>query len=157
MSQRKTIQLILDNYIKDINNKNSFGGMIAKNLNIIYPPHKLIINTETDILFSLKVNSDVCNVINSMHGGAVTTLIDETTSLSTTFLDKHQRDNLSINLSTFYYNPVKNNQTIFILNRVGKIGKNVAYCTADLYDENLKPLTHSMHVLSIKNEIKPKF
>jgi len=115
-------------------------------LQLIETPHKLILNPSTDILFSLYIDETFCNILGTMHGGAIATLIDTTTTLSISGLDRTHRHNVSVELSTYYQNPVKKHSTIFILNRINKIGKTLAYSTGDIYDEHNKLLSNSVHV-----------
>ncbi len=140
------VKEILEIYLKKKNFTKTWAPDISKNLKLIEGSHKLILNPSTDVLFSLKVDPSYCNILGVMHGGAIATLIDTTTTLAVSGLDRTYRQNVSVELSTYYQNPVKMDSTILIINKATKIGRRISYSTGDIYDENFKLLSNSNHV-----------
>ena len=132
----KKVKQILEIFQKSKSSLKTWDHDFIHKLELIETPHKLILDPATDILFKLYVDDLFCNLYGTMHGGAMTTLIDTTTTLGISGLDKTHRMNVSVELSTYYQNPVKKHQNIYILNRINKIGKTLAYANGDIYDEN---------------------
>ncbi len=131
----------------------NFGGPFFRRLSLIqdYPhehhKHKLTINPKSEVLFRMSVSEEFSNVLNTMHGGAISTLIDITTTIAISGFDKNFRQNVSAELSTYYLNPIKINSHIIVHVKVPKIGKTLAYSHADIYEEeNLKLCVNGSHV-----------
>ena len=82
-----------------------------------------------------------------MHGGAISTLIDTTTTLAISGIDRDLRHNVSVELSTYFLNPIVMNWNILIHCKIPKIGKNLAYSYVDIYDDrSLKICANGPHV-----------
>jgi len=131
----------------------TFGGPFFKRLNLIQdyvnedPRLISLINQKHEVLFRMSVSDEFCNALNTMHGGAISTLIDITTTIAISGFDKNLRQNVSAELSTYYLNPIKINSQILIHVKVPKIGKTLAYSHADIYeDENLKLCVNGSHI-----------
>ncbi len=111
-----------------------------------------------EVLFRYIVHKDSLNYWGAMHGGAISTLIDIASTIAITGLDKNHRKNISIELSTNFLAPASPESDIFVLCKISKIGKNVAFSTIDLYDtKNLKTIATSSHtkaMLDAKWEIE---
>jgi uncharacterized protein (TIGR00369 family) len=126
------------NYGKNIN---SLVTLIEKDT------YKLIKNPEHEIIFKLPVIKDLCNIQNTMHGGAISTLIDISTTVAISGMDRNLRHNVSVELSTHFLNPIKINSNILIHCKIPKIGKSLSYSYAEIYDEEtLKLCANGTHV-----------
>jgi acyl-coenzyme A thioesterase 13 len=126
-------------HILDIlNNSTSYGSNISNSLQLI-EIHKLL-TSHNDVLFNMKVGIHSCNILKTMHGGAIATLIDVATTVAITGLDKEMRQNVSVELSTHYLNPIKADSEILILCKIPKIGKTLAYSYVEIFDNSSEKL-----------------
>jgi acyl-coenzyme A thioesterase 13 len=121
-----------------------YGKEMSRKL-IFLEKHNLIVNPNQEVLFKLKVSDDMCNILKTMHGGAIATLIDITTTIAISGLDRDLRQNVSVELSTHYLNSIKNDSEIAILCKVPKIGKTLAYSYAEIYEKD-KLLVTGNHI-----------
>ena len=142
----KRVSKIIEIFKNSKEELKSWDYDLIKRLILVETPHKLILNPATDVLFTLNVEDSFCNLLGTMHGGAIATLIDLTTTLAISGIDKTYRTNVSVQLSTNYQNPIKKNSNILIFNRVSKIGKTLAYSTGEIYDQENKLLSNSVHI-----------
>lgn len=132
--------------------KSNYGAPFFKNLSLIELDNyktltTLNINPNCEILFKMPVSEEFCNALNTMHGGAISTLIDITTTIAISGFDNTLRHNVSVELSTYYLNPIKINSNLLVHVKVPKIGKSLAYSHADIYaEENLKMCANGSHV-----------
>ncbi len=125
-----------------------YGKNINQYLSIVEKDtYNLIVNPNIEILFKLAVGKELCNFHNTMHGGAICTLIDTTTTLAISGMDRELRHNVSVELSSYFLNPIKMNSNILIHCKIPKIGKTLAYSNVDIYDEeSLKLCANGSHV-----------
>ena len=101
---------------------------------------------DNEVLFKYKVHPNSLNYWGAMHGGAISTLIDIASTIAITGMDKNHRKNISIELSTNFLSPVTPENDIFILCKISKIGKNIAYSTIELLDtKSLKVIATASH------------
>ena len=144
------IKIVLDKFIfSKKNNLGIYGIELLQAVKLV-DSHKLLTNPASEVLFRLRVENSFCNLFGTMHGGAICTLVDTTTTVVISAFDKSNRSNVSVELSTQYLNPVNNNTDILILCKVPKIGKTLAYSYAEIYDEqSLKLLSQSTHIKAI--------
>ena len=133
---------------KLVSTKLGYAKNIHKNLELLETdPYKLIKDPNTEVLFKFRVTEDLCNVFNTMHGGAVSTLIDVTTTIAISGLDEGLRHNVSVDLSTQFINPIKIDSNVFVLCKIPKIGKNITYSYADIFNEdNLNIAAKGTHI-----------
>jgi acyl-coenzyme A thioesterase 13 len=129
-----------------LNSSTSYGSQLSKGL-LHIDTHKLITSSDSEVLFHLKVGLDSCNILKTMHGGAIATLIDVATTIAITALDRDMRQNVSVELATHYLNPIKANSEVLVLCKIPKIGKTLAYSYAEIYEkDSLKLLVNSSHI-----------
>lgn len=114
---------------------------------------KNIILQDSDILFRYKVHPGTLNYWGAMHGGSIATLIDISTTIAITAMDKGNRKNVSIELSTDYISPIRPENDVFVLCKLGKVGKTIAYTTCELYQSNnLSLLATGSHTKAMLEE-----
>jgi acyl-coenzyme A thioesterase 13 len=136
----------IKHFLGILNKSTSYGTQLSKALTLV-ESHKLIQNPENEILFKLRVLEENCNILKTMHGGAIATLIDVSTTVAITGLDKDMRQNVSVELTTHYLNPIKSDTEILVLCKIPKIGKTLAYSYAEIYDnDTLKLLVNGNHI-----------
>jgi uncharacterized protein (TIGR00369 family) len=136
----------------------NYGKNINSNL-VLLEDYKQIsqkiktLNEISDVVFKLKILNDMCNIQNTMHGGAISTLVDVATTIAISAIDKDLRHNVSVELSTQFLNPIKINSQILIHCKIPKIGKNLAYSYADIYEENeMKLCASATHIKAMMNK-----
>ena len=110
--------------------------------------YKLILkDPKSEVIFKLKVEDEYCNILKTMHGGAISTLVDIATTFAISGLDRDLRHSVSVELSCYYLNPIKIDTNLLIHCKVPKIGKSLAYSYADIYDEETnKILINASHI-----------
>lgn len=101
-------------------------------LNIQVDSAKLVDNG-SEVNFKLPVLKEFCNSYGPLHGGAITTIIDETTGLAILTADKSPRELTSIDLSVSFASAAAEGDQLFIKTRCNKVGKNLAFASADLW------------------------
>jgi uncharacterized protein (TIGR00369 family) len=102
--------------------------------------YEIIKDHNSEVIFKLKVEQEFCNILNVMHGGATSTLVDIATTFAISGFDRNLRHSVSIELSCYYLNPINLNSEILIHCRAPKIGKTIAYSYCDIYDYDTKKL-----------------
>ena len=70
-----------------------------------------------------------------VHGGAICTLTDVTTSLQLVMHDKLQRKQVTTNLNANFFRSAKVGDLLYIVTKTDKIGKKVGFGTADFYND----------------------
>jgi hypothetical protein len=75
--------------------KGSYAEQFYKNFKYI-PVHQLYTNDQTQILFSLKIEKWMTNLSETLHGGAISTIIDASTTVNILMNDNKKRSNTSI-------------------------------------------------------------
>jgi uncharacterized protein (TIGR00369 family) len=146
MNQLHNLKYIMEKF--GIRKAATYDSNLFKSLSLIEEDKfKLLKDIDNEILFRLFVSNDFCNIQNTMHGGAISTLIDLTTTIAISGMDRNLRHNVSVELSTYFLNPIKNNSSIIIHCKIPKIGKSLAYSYTDIYDEeSLKLCANGSHV-----------
>ncbi len=115
--------------------------------------YELVLNPNCEVLFKLKVEKDFCNILNVMHGGATSTLVDIATTFAISGFDRNLRHSVSIELSCYYLNPINLNSEILIHCKAPKIGKNIAYSYCEIYDYDTKKLlVNASHIKAMLNK-----
>jgi uncharacterized protein (TIGR00369 family) len=143
--------------LKPIFNKflslSNYGKEFYKVLSIIESDHLIQINHDSEVLFRLNVLDEFCNIQKTLHGGAIGTIIDITTTIAISSLDKKTRKNVSVELSTHFINPIKLNSEILIYCKIPKIGKTLAYSYIDILDyESRKLMSSGNHIKAMLDQ-----
>jgi uncharacterized protein (TIGR00369 family) len=153
----------LDN-IKFVLNKlrtsslSNYGKNINSNLILIEDNAEIsrklqTFNFNSDVVFKFKILKDMCNIQCTMHGGAISTLVDIATTVAISGMDRDQRHNVSVELSTHFLNPIKIDSQILVHCKIPKIGKSLAYSYADIYDEeDMKLSASATHIKAMINK-----
>ena len=106
---------------------------------------------KNEICFKYIVHKGTQNYWGAMHGGAIATLIDIATTIAITAEDRTGRKNISIELSTQYLLPAK--EELYLLCKVGKIGKSVGFSSCEIYDKNLNLCCTSSHTKAMLSDV----
>lgn len=158
----KKISLYLKSFTSQLNfGKVSFGEenlKIAEKI-ISNDSKKEISLRENEVAFRYHVHKETLNYWGAMHGGAISTLIDIASTIAITALDRTNRKNISIELSTNFLAPVTPDKDVFVLCKISKIGKTVAFSTVELIEtDHLKTIATASHTKAMLDtiwELKP--
>lgn len=144
------------NFGKDLFNSN-YLSVVEKQLKSNNGEKSIDIR-ENEVVFRYKVQEGTLNYWGAMHGGSIATLIDIASTIAITACDRTNRKNVSIELSTNYVGPIKPDADVFVVCKVNKIGKTVAYSTIEVIDTNsldiLATGTHTKAMLDSIWELK---
>lgn len=112
---------------------------------------------DMEIYFKYKVPQEVTNTYGTMHGGAITTLVDEVTSIVITSFDRDNRNSVSVNLDVNFISPIKINSSVLLHCKVLKLGKTLSFSELDFLDlENNKILAKGSHTVAMLDNEKNK-
>ena len=108
----------------------------------------------------LKVVHGLCQGFGTLHGGAVSTIIDLATSLLASVAHKKNPAHVTLNLSANMMKSVPKGDDIYIFCYVDRIGKSVIFLGCKIYDAKGDLCYAGNHVKSFfnpnKQAIKPK-
>ncbi|OMJ78030.1 hypothetical protein SteCoe_22273 [Stentor coeruleus] len=83
------------------------------------------------ILVEIPLGPQMLNVLGSLHGGAIATLIDQITTIAIALFD--DRNSVSTDLSISFISPISGgNKTIDVEAVCHKSGKNIAFSSAEI-------------------------
>lgn len=94
----KTFRPLFEQFVHHPNLKHTFAGPIYSKFKLIEDHHPLITN-DNQILLKYKVPKTMCNFFGAVHGGALATLIDCSTTLAILKADETRRLTTTIELS----------------------------------------------------------
>ncbi len=97
-------------------------------------------------LFSYTVEKKHCNFMGNMHGGAISTLIDEMTSCVLCINDRDLRQHVSIKLDISFMKACFEGEELFLLTKTDKIGRKLGYSSCKIYNKKLEPLVVGSHI-----------
>ena len=87
--------------------------------------------------------------IGSVHGGALATWTDLTTSLAIFAFDQKQRSEwVSLNISQDYPNAALPGKALYMKASVKKIGKSLAFADCQILNENMKVVSTGTHKMT---------
>ena len=111
--------------------------------------------TSNQLVFGFNVQKEFCNLHGTMHGGAISTLIDCATTIHAFSADPSERVSLSTDLSTSFFTAVAPNQYIEIITSLVGLKESLAYTTALLTveDKIVARGTQTLYFLNIQNEL----
>jgi acyl-coenzyme A thioesterase 13 len=84
----------------------------------------------------IAVSSDLQNLVGTLHGGAIATLVDVAGTLAIISADADQRPGVTTDLNVSYFSAGKTGEAILVDAAVLKSGKHLAYVSVDLRRES---------------------
>jgi uncharacterized protein (TIGR00369 family) len=87
------------------------------------------------VTFRFTVQPDMCNKGGSMHGGALMTLVDDTTTISLLASDPKLRAQVTSNLETRFLSPAMPGDDLTIVAKNDKLGKSVGFSSCEIYKD----------------------
>ena len=132
------------------NLSNTFAESIYKGFELI-DEHKM--SQSNNVILRIKVTPNLQNIMGVIHGGALTTIIDTSTTLAILKCDPKLHKTVSVELSTSFLNPAKVEEYLLINAICTKLGKNIAFSRAEIYEEKSnKLIATGSHVKAVIKE-----
>ena len=120
--------------IKSSESRKIFDSELFRNTSLI---RSIAIPDGEQLVFGILINDDFCNVHGSLHGGAISTLVDCVTTVHTWARDPAGRIAISTDLSMAFYSYVLPKQYLEITTVVTSINERFSFTTASLAVGNL--------------------
>ncbi len=97
------------------------------------------------------------NLYGIPHGGVLATLLDIAMGTAASFPDESGRevDSVTLNLSVDYIAP-PTSKVLIAKGKVTKKGKSIAYCTAEIFDEDKKLIASGRSIFKLYDREKNK-
>jgi acyl-coenzyme A thioesterase 13 len=89
------------------------------------------------MIFKYVVDEKDCNLMGTLHGGAIATLADNLTTYPILIEDRNGRAGVSASLMVDYCSAPKPGETVFIECKADKVGKNLGFSTAIFRNEKV--------------------
>lgn len=121
----------LDTYLKLASK--SWNASILKALSV----HSVEGDPLHKVIFKFTVQDDMCNRSGTMHGGALMTLVDDTTTIALLAGDPQTRGQVTSNLDTRFLSPAQPGDELTVIARNDKFGKSVGFCSCEIYKESV--------------------
>ena len=112
---------ILEKFFKSPSMRGSFGERICSGFSI----QNEYENDPTRVAYKYTVQPGDVNILGTLHGGAICSIVDITTTIS--IIKASPTKNVSVNLSTEFFSPAKLNDELRIENWIRKMGKTLAF------------------------------
>ena len=94
----------------------------------------------------MPVMPEMGNLNGTLHGGAIASIIDVSTTIAVMSLDRKNRTNVSAELNMSFLSSAPVGSDILILSQVDRIGKNVAFTQCWLYNDKKELLVSGRHI-----------
>jgi len=147
MTKFKNFPLIFSRFISDPNLQGTYAEDIYRNLKLLDINHA----NPNELDLSFQVSKRYCNFLGNMHGGAIATLLDCTTTLAILKVDKFMRKTVSVDFGLSFLNPTNLNDNLIIKSECTKMGKSLAFSDAKIFVDN-KMIVSYRHVKAILKE-----
>jgi|688.fasta_scaffold443979_2 acyl-coenzyme A thioesterase 13 len=99
----------------------------------------------SQLKLTIPVLPDFCNSYGPLHGGAIATMIDVYTTLAIWGVDSQNRMTVSVDLDISYVSMGQAGDILTILANCHKVGKTMAYTSAEIYKEENKLVALGKH------------
>lgn len=96
---------------------------------------KVLSVTKTEVKCSLPVNQNVQNSYGTLHGAAITALIDVVGTMALMAAD-HTRGGVSVDMNVNFLNPAKLGETVTVTGRLLKTGKSLGFTQVDVHRDS---------------------
>lgn len=152
MAAGKHFAQIFETFVSNPKLKGSFAEDVWKGFQLVEAHNKLHLR-DNQLLLRLKVLPSYCNYMGSIHGGCLTTILDCATTLAVLKMDKHLRKSVSAELNFSFQNPASDQEHLLIQAECSKVGKNLAFTSADIYvEETMKLVGRGQHVKAMLSQ-----
>ena len=108
-------------------------------------------------VLQLELEKHHLNLYGIPHGGVHATLLDIAMGTAASFPDESGRevDSVTLNLSVDYIAP-PTSKVLIAKGEVTKKGKSIAYCTAEIFDEDKRLIASGRSIFKLYDREKPK-
>lgn len=96
----------------------------------------------------MRVEQFMGNLNGTLHGGAIATILDLSTTVAIMSLDHKNRANVSAELGMSFMSSAPVGEDIWILSQVDRVGKKVAFSQAWVYNKDRELLVAGRHLKS---------
>ena len=131
---------------------NSFGNQFLSRMTLV-EESELYSKPESQVLIRMTPVKSMGNLNGTLHGGALMTIIDLCTTVAIMSVDRKNRANVSAELSTSFLSGGSLTQDLLILSQVDRVGRNLAFTQASLYDSDLKLIATGKHTKAFLDQI----
>ena len=111
----------------------------------IHPKVELHSYDGTVIVFKYVVDPKDCNLMGTLHGGAIATLADNLTTYPIILEDRNLRAGVSTSLVVDYASAPKPGEAVYIECKADKIGKHLGFSTAIFRNEKGELIAKASH------------
>ncbi|EGR31511.1 thioesterase superfamily member 2, putative [Ichthyophthirius multifiliis] len=139
MSIKQSFKPLFQQFVNHKNLLNTFAYSIYQKFELIEESHELLTN-DNQILLKYTVPQNLCNFFGVVHGGALATLVDCSTTLAILKKDQFKRLTTTIEISQHCLNPCNSGEEIFIRAECLKMGKNIAFAQSEIFNSSGKKL-----------------
>lgn len=148
MTKARNFKDIFIKFVSEPNLKGTYAEEFYKKLKIIenFAPKET--PNPNELICSFLISKEYCNFLGNMHGGALATLLDCTTTLAILKADRHMRKTVSVDFGLSFLNPANLNDDLIIRSECTRIGKNLAFSDARVYGRD-KLLVSYRHVKAV--------
>mmetsp|Transcript_33516 Transcript_33516/g.58714 ORF Transcript_33516/g.58714 Transcript_33516/m.58714 type:complete len:152 (+) Transcript_33516:2532-2987(+) len=91
------------------------------------------LGSTTRLVYKLIVPETICNVYQSVHGGAISTIIDEFTTHAIYVGDSKGRASVSLELSVSFIAAARAGDTMIVIADCNKVGSQLGFASAEVY------------------------
>ena len=127
-------------------NQLHFSGSMLKTLTLANQ-HKF--SSSNSLVFNFVPSIDLANMGGVVHGGAIATLIDCSTSFTVSAFDRTIRDTASIEITCQYLNPLKIGEDYVVVCEIPKIGKSISFASCRILNREEKLCASGNHVVKM--------
>jgi acyl-coenzyme A thioesterase 13 len=100
-----------------------------------------LVSVEGDVAVAkIEVCEDVSNMLGTLHGGAIATLVDDVGTVAVMSADRDGRPGVTTDLNVSYFRAAQHGMTVTIEGRCLKAGRTLAFVQVDLKDADGKLL-----------------
>ena len=147
MKRHHSPSLILSTFQRLTTQTPSLGTPYYQNLSLAHKPQFFSQpETETEILFKFESKPQFCNLLGTLHGGALATLLDLTTGVALTCNDREMRKSVSLQLNLNFIRPARKDEGVLIWCVSDRVGRRFGNASCEVYDLGLNLLCNGTHV-----------
>lgn len=138
MCAARTFAEVFSRFMHNPKLTGTFAESIYKGYSIV--ENDELIRSNSQLLLSLKVSPELININGTIHGGALMTILDTSTTLAILKADRKLRKTVSVEMNFTFASPGKLDEILYILADCEKVGKSIAFSSAQIFGEDKKRL-----------------
>ena len=130
MTKFRPFKEIFSKFVFDPKLNGTYADPFYKGLRFFEP---LESSNPHEFISSFLISKEYTNFLGNMHGGAMATLLDCTTTLVILKADRNMRKTVSVDFGLSFLNPANINDNLIIKSECTKLGKSLAYSDAKVF------------------------